>query len=173
MFILIGGIFMLIYAAIGFYRGAIASALHLISSVFAIWIALQFYKPLNDYMRLFIPFPKTDAFNTTYAIRFEQPELHFNALISLLLIVLIVKVIVHVVLDTFSTLVYRHRTSLILRIIGVGVSLISATIVLHFIFLLMALYPDVNIQSSLQHAPFAQWLITELPILSHYTMNLI
>lgn len=173
MFLLISGIFILIYAAIGFYRGMTASVLHLMSTVFALWVGLQFYKPLNDYLRLFIPFPKTDAFDTTYAIQFDQPESRFNALVSLLLIVFIVKVIAHVVLDTFATLIYRHRNFLVLRVMGVSVSMISAGIVLHFIFILMALYPDANIQLALQHTPFAQWLITKLPILSQYTMNLI
>lgn len=42
MFLLISGIFILIYAAIGFYRGMTASVLHLMSTVFALWVGLQF-----------------------------------------------------------------------------------------------------------------------------------
>lgn len=172
MYIVISGTLLLIYAAIGFYRGMVASLLHLLSTIFAIWMGLQFYQPLNHYMRLFIPFPKTDAFDANYAIDFAQPERYFNTIISLLMIIFIVKVMTHMVLDAFSKLIYRQRNVFFLRIFGVIISLVSGVIALHFLLLLMALYPDSTIQSSLQHARLAKWLITELPLLSPITLNL-
>ncbi|WP_105995705.1 CvpA family protein [Staphylococcus agnetis] len=172
MFIVISGTILLVYAALGFYRGFLASLLHLCSTIFSIWVGLQFYGPLSRYLKLFVPFPKTDAFHMHYALPFKQPENACNAVISLLIIMFIVKVLMHVVLDTFSSLAYRHRNLLSLRIIGVITSLISGVIVLHFIVLLMALYPDALIQSSLQHATLTKWFITDLPILSEITLTL-
>ncbi|MCQ9290398.1 CvpA family protein [Staphylococcus hyicus] len=172
MFVVISGTFLLVYAALGFYRSFLASLLHLFSTVFAIWVGLQFYKSLYQYLKLFVPFPKTDAFHIHYALAFEQPEQEFNAVISLMVIMFIVKVLTHVVLDTFSELAYRHRNVFSLRIFGVITSVISGVIVLHFILLLMALYPDAMIQSSLQHATILKWLITDLPILSKITLTL-
>ncbi|MDU2137873.1 MAG: CvpA family protein, partial [Staphylococcus warneri] len=56
---------------VGFRRGLWLSSIHAISTFASLWIAQQFYREIAQRLIVFLPFPKTVAFDTQYAIHFN------------------------------------------------------------------------------------------------------
>ncbi|ARJ51575.1 CvpA family protein [Staphylococcus lutrae] len=172
MYVLVGFIVMLLFAMTGFHRGWKVSALHLGSTFFSLWVAVQFYQPLSPYFRLFIPFPRTVAFDTHYAMNFDQHELRFNQVMVFLLLVIIVKTLMYLAIGSLNRVFTLQQLGWASRIIGVCLASCSGIIFLHFLFYIIALYPNAFLQRALAQSQIGQWVITQIPFLSDFTWHL-
>lgn len=172
MYVLIGIVVIVIWLILGFHKGIWLSLLHLIGTLFSIIIAHQLYLPLSQYLSLFIPFPKTVAFETDYAIAFEDPEQAFIRLVSFIIVLLMTHLCVSLVWRSVSPLLKDSNHSIVSRWLGVVCSGVMGAIVLHFLFHTFALYPNTLLQSGLKASSFGQWFILHVPVLSDLTLNL-
>ncbi|MBI5974506.1 CvpA family protein [Staphylococcus canis] len=172
MYEFIGVIVIIAFILTGFYKGGLTTTLYFLGTVFAIWSAHQLYQPFSERLQLFIPFPKTVAFDIHYALPFDQPSVHFVKLIGFILIVIVVKILLRFVMSSmnhFLETISRHMLS---RIVGAIVGMGSGLIVLHFMFYVFALYPNHLLQSSLKTSIVGQWIVLYIPFLSDITLNL-
>ncbi|WP_241522722.1 CvpA family protein [Staphylococcus intermedius] len=165
-------IVLLLFAMTGFHRGWKVSALHFGSTYFSLWVAAQFYQPLSHYFRLFIPYPRTVAFDTQFAMNIEHPEMRFNDVIVFLLLVLIVKTMLYFAIGSFNGVFALQRLGWSSRIVGACFACCSGIIFIHFACYVTALYPNEMIQYALAQSHVAQWWITDIPFLSEFTLNL-
>ena len=85
--LIIFGYFMMI----GFRRGFWLSTLHSTSTIVSLWIASQFYVAIAQRLIVFLPFPKTVAYDTNYAIQYDYLQLRFEKIIGFLVIAIICK----------------------------------------------------------------------------------
>lgn len=58
------------------------SMIHLSATIVSLWIASQFYKSIVERLIVFIPYPKTTAFNTTFAFHFNHLQNRFEAIVA-------------------------------------------------------------------------------------------
>lgn len=172
MYVLFCFVVLLLFAMTGFHRGWKVSALHLASTFFSLWVAAQFYQPLSQYFRLFIPFPRTAAFDTHFAMNFDHQEMRFNLVIVFLLLVLIVKALMYLAIASFNRLFTLHQFGWFNRMIGACFACVSGIILLHFVCYLTALYPNTVLQQALAHSQVGQGMVTHIPFLSDFTLNL-
>ena len=77
------------FMMIGFRRGTWLSTLHFISSIVSLWIASQFYQPRAQRLIVFLPFPKTVAYDTSYAIHYNQLQQRFENIVAFIMLSLI------------------------------------------------------------------------------------
>ncbi len=81
-------IFFVYFVIVGFRRGFWLSMIHLSATIVSLWIASQFYKSIVERLIVFIPYPKTTAFNTTFAFHFNHLQNRFEAIVAFLMITL-------------------------------------------------------------------------------------
>ncbi|EGQ0321900.1 CvpA family protein [Staphylococcus pseudintermedius] len=172
MYLLFIIIVLLLFAMTGFHRGWNVSALHLGSTFFSLWVAAQFYQPLSHYFRLFIPYPRTVAYDTQFAMDIAQPEVRFNYVIVFLLLVMIVKTMLYFVIGSFNGVFALQRLGWSSRIIGACLACCSGIIFIHFTCYVTALYPNEMMQYALAQSQVAQWFINGIPFLSEFILNL-
>lgn len=172
MFLLFVCIVSLIFMMVGFYRGFIGSVLHLSSTLFGIWVAKQYYQPFSDYLRLFLPFPKTLAYDAHYVFTLHQPELRFDRVCGFIFILLIVKTMMYMVISSFGVLLTGKRPNIVSRGIGVGISIIAAIILLHFVTYIAVLIPDTQLQTHVAETQMGYWFVMKVPFLSQMTLHL-
>ncbi|OIS27618.1 CvpA family protein, partial [Staphylococcus cohnii] len=55
---------------IGFRRGIWLSAIHLSTTIFALWMAQRYYLQIAQRLELFVPYPKTRAYDMNFAFQF-------------------------------------------------------------------------------------------------------
>ncbi|MDT4058712.1 CvpA family protein, partial [Staphylococcus aureus] len=84
-------IFFVYFVIVGFRRGFWLSMIHLSATIVSLWIASQFYKSIVERLIVFIPYPKTTAFNTTFAFHFNHLQNRFEAIVAFLMITLFCK----------------------------------------------------------------------------------
>ncbi|MCS4486758.1 CvpA family protein [Staphylococcus americanisciuri] len=172
MFALGVGVVVFVFMMVGFHRGLLTSVLHLSSTLFGLWIAKQFYQPFSDYLRLFLPFPKTLAYDVHYVLSLNQPEIRFDRICGFIFIVLIVKTLMYLVLNSLAPLFVSRRRDVITRLLGALVSVVSAIVVLHLASYVAVLIPDVQLQTHIAQSCIGQWLVFNVPLLSEVTLNL-
>ena len=172
MLLLLILIVIFLFAMTGFHRGGVASALHLGSTFFSLWVASRFYQPLSDYSKLFIPYPRTRAYETDFVVALDHHEARFNHIVVFLLIVIVIKTMMYLVINSFDQLFETQRMAMFNRLTGAFVACCSAFICLHYICFLFALFPDATLQNALAHSMTGQWFVTEVPLLSEFTLNL-
>ena len=172
MFILCASVVTLVFMLVGFHRGLLSSLLHLGSTIFGLWIAKQYYEPFSDYLRLFLPFPKTLAYDTHYVLMLNQPELRFDRLCGFIMIVLIVKTMMYMVLGSFAPFLISRQRGVTMRILGAVVSIVSAIVVLHLVSHVAVLIPDPQLQTHVAKSTVGQWFVLKVPLLSEMTLNL-
>ncbi|REH96721.1 CvpA family protein [Staphylococcus felis] len=169
---LIGGIVIVIFALLGFYKGAVMSTLYFLGTLFSIWIAHRLYQPFSKHLDLFIPFPKTVAYDTQYVIQFDDPSNQFTKLIGFILIIIVVKVLLRLLMSSMSRVLDTFQRPLLSRLFGVILGVGTGFIVLHFLFYIFALYPSDLLQSAMKASLGAQKIVLDMPFLSNITLNL-
>lgn len=172
MFVLAAGVVVLVFMMVGFHRGFVTSVLHLGSTLFGLWIAKQFYQPFSDYLRLFLPFPKTLAYDAHYVLSLSQPELRFDRICGFIFLVLIVKTMMYMVLNSLASVFNTRRRGITTRLLGACVSIISAIVVLHLASYVCVLIPDAQLQTHIAQSHIGQWFVLKVPLLSEMTLNL-
>lgn len=157
---------------IGFRRGAWLSALHLTSTLFSLWIAQRFYHQIAQRLELFIPFPKTRAFDLNYAIQFDNIHQRFDHIIAFLIIAILTKIICYGIIVIFDNVLKFKRPNGISRVIGVIMSLISLIIISTTLLYTISLYPLEIVQQQLISGEISEFLILHTPYISNYVVNI-
>lgn len=148
------------------------STLHFISSMVSLWIGLQFYKPIAQRLIVFLPFPKTVAYDTTYAIHYTQLQQRFENIVAFVILAILSKLILYLIIVSFDNIIAYKKQHLASRIIGVILGVMMSLIVVQIGLYLASLYPDTLIQSQLAQSLISKRLILNLPYISHIILNL-
>ena len=157
---------------IGFRRGFWLSTLHSTSTIVSLWIASQFYVAIAQRLIVFLPFPKTVAYDTNYAIQYDYLQLRFEKIIGFLVIVIICKLILYLVIVSFDNIVAYKKIHLVSRISSVVLSIIAVFIYLQIGLYLLSLYPHSFIQYQLSQSLVSRVVIEQIPYLSQFILNL-
>lgn len=162
----------LIYMVIGFRRGLWLNTLHLSSTLVSLFIAHQFYKDISKQMIVFVPFPKTVAFDTHFAFQYHDVQQRFDTIVAFLCIAFISKLLLYLIIVTFDNIVSYHNIHFVSRIFGSLLGIIASMIVLQLVLYLLSLYPNEWLQESLKHGYLSYIILFKMPFLSSYILNL-
>ena len=153
------------YIVMGFRRGIWLSSLHLLATIVSLIIAHHFYRSIAKQLIVFIPFPKTIAYDTAYAFHFNELQQRFDTIFAFILIMFISKLLLYLIIVTFDI-------ALISRILGCVISPVLAIILLQLALYIVALYPVDWLQQSLSHSIIGSGILFHTPWLSSYILNL-
>ncbi|PHK50621.1 CvpA family protein [Staphylococcus edaphicus] len=157
---------------IGFRRGAWLGALHLGSTIFSVWVAQKFYHQIAQRLELFIPFPKTRAFDLNYAIHFDNIHQRFDHIIAFLIIATLTKIICYGIIVVFDNILKFKRPNFLSRMIGTVMSLVSSIIISATLLYAIALYPLEIVQNQFINGEISEFLILHMPYISTYILNI-
>ncbi|WP_426428881.1 CvpA family protein [Staphylococcus equorum] len=157
---------------IGFRRGVWFSALHLGATLFSLWVAQRFYLQISQRLELFIPFPKTQAYDLNYAFQFDNLQQRFDHIIAFLIVATITKIICYGVIVVFDKVIQYRGLNLISRFIGMLMGIISSIIICTTLLYSAALYPLEFIQQQLSSSIIAEYMLLHLPYVSTFVLNI-
>ncbi|KRG10672.1 CvpA family protein [Staphylococcus sp. NAM3COL9] len=157
---------------IGFRRGVWLSALHLSATLFSLWVAERFYLQISHRLELFIPFPKTQAYDLNYAFHFDNLQQRFDHIIAFLIVATITKMICYGVVVVFDKVIQHQGPNLISRFIGMLMGIISSIIICTTLLYGAALYPLEFIQQQLSSAIIAEYMLLHTPYISTFVLNI-
>ncbi|PNZ31478.1 Colicin V production protein [Staphylococcus petrasii] len=160
------------YIVMGFRRGIWLSSLHLLATIVSLIIAHHFYRSIAKQLIVFIPFPKTIAYDTAYAFHFNELQQRFDTIFAFILIMFISKLLLYLIIVTFDNIVTYQNIALISRILGCVISPVLAIILLQLALYIVALYPVDWLQQSLSHSIIGSGILFHTPWLSSYILNL-
>ena len=160
------------FMMIGFRRGTWLSTLHFISSIVSLWIASQFYQPIAQRLIVFLPFPKTVAYDTSYAIHYNQLQQRFENIVAFIMLAILAKLILYLIIVTFDNIVAYQKHQLVSRIIGLNLGLIMSLFLIQIGLYFISLYPEPFIQYQIAQSLISKRLILNLPYVSHVILNL-
>ena len=141
------------FIVIGFRRGIWLSILHFASSIVSLYIASQHYQSIAQRLVVFVPFPKTVAFDMVYTIPYDHLQYRFEKVIA------------------FIIITYK-KIHLVSRISSVVLSIIAVFIYLQIGLYLLSLYPHSFIQYQLSQSLLSRVVIEQIPYLSQFILNL-
>ena len=162
----------LMYMIIGFRRGLWLNSLHLSSTLVSLFIAHRFYQYISKQMIVFVPFPKTVAFDTHFAFQYHDVQQRFDTIVAFLCIAFISKLLLYLIIVTFDNIVTYQNIALISRVLGCMLSPVLAIILLQIALYIVALYPVDWLQQSLSHSILGSGILFHTPWLSSYILNL-
>ncbi|MDK9860706.1 CvpA family protein [Staphylococcus equorum] len=157
---------------IGFRRGVWFSALHLGATLFSLWVAQRFYLQISQRLELFIPFPKTQAYDLNYAFQFDNLQQRFDHIIAFLIVATITKIICYGVIVVFDKVIQYRGLNLISRFIGMLMGIISSIIICTTLLYSAALYPLEFIQQQLSSSIIAEYMLLHTPDVSTFVLNI-
>lgn len=157
---------------IGFRRGVWFSALHLGATLFSLWVAQRFYLQISQRLDLFIPFPKTQAYDLNYAFQFDNLQQRFDHIIAFLIVATITKIICYGVIVVFDKVIQYRGLNLISRFIGMLMGIISSIIICTTLLYSAALYPLEFIQQQLSSSIIAEYMLLHTPYVSTFVLNI-
>ncbi|MGJ5911263.1 CvpA family protein [Staphylococcus equorum] len=157
---------------IGFRRGVWFSALHLGATLFSLWVAQRFYLQISQRLELFIPFPKTQAYDLNYAFQFDNLQQRFDHIIAFLIVATITKIICYGVIVVFDKVIQYRGLNLISRFIGMLMGIISSIIICTTLLYSAALYPLEFIQQQLSSSIIAEYMLLHTPYVSTFVLNI-
>lgn len=96
-----------------------------------------------------LPFPKTVAFDTQYAIHFNHLQYRFESIIAFIVIAISCKLILYLIIVTFDNIVAYQPLNIISRVLGIVLSLLMGVIIIQILTYLIALYPNAMLQGQL------------------------
>ena len=91
---------------------------------------------------MFVPFPKTVAYDTSYAIHFNQLQQRFENIVAFLILATLAKLILYLIIVTFDNIVAYQKHQLVSRIIGIILGLIMSLIVIQIDYILFHYIPS-------------------------------
>lgn len=157
---------------IGFRRGVWFSALHLGATLFSLWVAQRFYLQISQRLELFIPFPKTQAYDLNYAFQFDNLQQRFDHIIAFLIVATITKMLCYGVIVVFDKVIQYQGLNLISRFIGMLMGIISSIIICTTLLYSVALYPLEFIQQQLSSSMIAEYMLLHIPYVSTFVLNI-
>lgn len=113
------------FIVIGFRRGIWLSILHFASSIVSLFIASQYYQSIAQRLVVFVPFPKTVAFDMVYTIPYDHLQYRFEKVIAFIIIFGMCKLILYLVVVTFDNIITYKKIHLVSRISSVVLSIIA------------------------------------------------
>lgn len=162
----------LIYMVIGFRRGLWLNSLHLSSTLVSLFIAYRYYRDITKQMIVFVPFPKTVAFDTHFAFQYHDVQQRFDTIVAFLCIAFLSKLLLYLIIVTFDNIVSYHNIHFASRVFGSLLGIIASMIVLQLVLYLVSLYPNEWIQENLKHGYLSHIILFKMPFLSSYILNL-
>lgn len=157
---------------IGFRRGIWLSVLHFSATILSLFISQKLYLQLSQYLELFIPFPKTRAYDMHYAFQFDNLQLRFDHIIAFLIVATITKVLCYAIIGSFDNIIKYKKLFLVSRLVGVLISILSSLIICTTLIYTMALYPLEIIQTQLSQSLVAKVFISHIPFISTFVINI-
>lgn len=157
---------------IGYRREVWLNSLHLFSTIVSLNIAHQFYQRISSQLIVFIPFPKTIAYDMKYAFHFNDLQQRFDTIIAFLLIASLCKLILYLIIITFDNIVTYRMINQISRLFGSLISVVMAVVAIQLSIYVLALYPIEWLQHNLQHAYIGKLILFHTPFFSSYILNL-
>ena len=121
---------------------------------------------------MFLPFPKTVAYDTEYAIHFNSLQQRFENIVAFILLVILVKLILYLIIVTFDKIVAYKKLHLVSHIMGVILGILMSLIVIQIGLYLISLYPDTFIQNQISQSLLCKRWILNMPFVSHFILNL-
>ncbi|MGW9855728.1 putative membrane protein required for colicin V production [Staphylococcus hominis] len=162
----------LIYMVIGFRRGLWLNSLHLSSTLVSLFIAYRYYRDITKQMIVFVPFPKTVAFDTHFAFQYHDVQQRFDTIVAFLCIAFLSKLLLYLIIVTFDNIVSYHNIHFASRVFGSLLGIIASMIVLQLVLYLVSLYPNEWIQENLKDGYLSHIILFKMPFLSSYILNL-
>lgn len=157
---------------IGFRRGTWLSTLHLGSTLFSLWVAHRLYSQISQRLELFVPFPKTRAYDLNYAFQFDNLQQRFDHIVAFLIIATVTKILCYGIVVLFDNVITSRQPNLISRALGVIMSVISSTIICATLFYMISIYPLEFIQQQLMEGHLAEYFVIHVPFISTYVLNI-
>ncbi|NQE00617.1 CvpA family protein, partial [Staphylococcus xylosus] len=157
---------------IGFRRGTWLSTLHLGSTLFSLWVAHRLYSQISQRLELFVPFPKTRAYDLNYAFQFDNLQQRFDHIVAFLIIATVTKILCYGIVVLFDNVITSRQPNLISRGLGVIMSVISSTIICATLFYMISIYPLEFIQQQLMEGHLAEYFVIHVPFISTYVLNI-
>ncbi|MGK3150890.1 CvpA family protein [Staphylococcus shinii] len=157
---------------IGFRRGIWLGALHLGSTIFSLWVAHRLHSQISQRLELFVPFPKTRAYDLNYAFQFDNLQQRFDHIIAFLIIATVTKVICYAIVVVFDNVITSRKPNWVSRMLGVIMSVISSTIICATLVYMISMYPLEFMQQQLMEGHLAEHFIFHVPFISTYVLNI-
>ncbi|ADC87830.1 Colicin V production protein [Staphylococcus lugdunensis HKU09-01] len=156
----------------GYRRGWWLNCLHVMTTMVALWIAHNNYQGIAQRLLVFLPFPKTVAYDMTYAVPFSQVQQRFDAIVAFALVAILSKIILYLLVVSFDNIVTYKKLYNWSRWLGALFGLLSALISVQILLYMLALYPNEWVQMSLAHSWLSKAILLHTTIVSAYILNL-
>lgn len=157
---------------IGFRRGIWLSIMHFGATILSLLIAYKLYLQLSRYLELFIPFPKTRAYDMHFAFQFDNLQLRFEHIVAFLIVATITKALCYAIIVTFDNIIKYKKMFMASRLVGILISILSSVVICTTLIYLMTLYPLAIIQTQLTQSLLAKVLISHIPFVSTFVVNI-
>ncbi|AWI44891.1 colicin V production protein CvpA [Staphylococcus nepalensis] len=157
---------------IGFRRGLWLTTLHLGTTMFALWLAQRYYRHVAQRLELFVPYPKTRAYDLDFAFQFANLQQRFEHVVAFVIIATLTKAICYGVVVLFDNIVQQSWPNMISRVSGMVLSLISSSIISAILLYGIAIYPNGLIQQQLSHSIITEYILLHIPFISTFITQL-
>lgn len=157
---------------IGFRRGMSFSIIHGSCTLVALIISNAYYLAIARRLELFVPFPKTVAYDMKFAIPFDQLQQRFYHIIAFIFIAVLVKLILYAIVAVFDNMIKQSKIKVWSRIIGIICSVITSLIVVNLTLYLLAIYPNEMLQTQLSFSLIAKPLTINITLLSNFILKI-
>lgn len=157
---------------IGFRRGLGFSILHGACTIVALIISNAYYLVIARRLELFVPFPKTIAYDMKFAIPLDQLQQRFYHITAFIIIAIITKLILYAIIAAFDNMINQSNIFIWSRIIGIVISFITSLLVVNLALYVLAIYPNEIIQSQLSSSLVAKPLTLNIPLLSNFILKI-
>lgn len=157
---------------IGFRRGVWLSAIHLSATIFALWMAQRYYLQIARRLELFVPYPKTHAYDMNFAFQFDNLQQRFEYIVAFVTIALITKVICYGIIVIFDYTLKQKLPNITSRLCGMILSVIPSLIINAILLYSCAIYPNVTIQQQLSHSIITEHILLHIPFISMFITQL-
>lgn len=157
---------------VGMKRGFIVQAMHLISFIIALVVAVVYYKPLADKFVLWIPYPGFSE-NATMTVMLDSLDVDrtFYRVLAFALIFFAVKIALQIVGSMFDFLTYLPVLKSVNRILGALLCLVEFYLIAFILLYVLALVPVEALQVRLDRSLLTSLILEHTPILTQMFQN--
>ncbi|AOM82298.1 CvpA family protein [Salisediminibacterium beveridgei] len=151
----------------GYRRGIVLQLVHIAGLIIAFVVALRYYQPIGDELRLLIPFPQLAEGSEVSILNEEYGrEMVFYrgmAFVGLFFLTKIVAQIVGSMLDFLANLPILNFFN---QWLGAFFGLIEAVVIIVVLLHFASLIQWDFLQTALNHSSLAQWFFNSTPVIS-------
>lgn len=151
----------------GYRRGIVLQLVHIAGLIAALVIALRYYQPLGDELRLLIPFPQLSEGSEVTILNEEYGrEMVFYRGIAFVGLFILTKIIAQMIgsmLDFLANLPILHFFN---QWLGALFGFIEVVIIIVVLLHFGALLQWDFLQTAIQNSSLAQWFFEKTPVIS-------